>query len=139
MASSGETVHTQLAALAESVNSNGSSAVADAGDPVVSSAVPIYQMSPHPTDRVFIITGMVSEVVDEGTIVTVSTDAEVVVVGNRLVSVGGNVHTKHIGDVPEPTQTTAGSKKEEKEKKETKKETNYRRIKPSTHGSPKGR
>ena len=35
MASSGETVHTQLAAVAESVNSNSPSAVADAGDPVV--------------------------------------------------------------------------------------------------------
>ena len=49
MASSGDTVHTQLAALTESVNSNGSSAVADVGDPVVSSAVAVSQSSPPPT------------------------------------------------------------------------------------------
>ena len=104
-----------MAAVAESVNSNGSSAVADAGDPVVSSAVAVSQSSPPPTDRVFIITGMVSEVVDEGTIVTVSTDADVVVVGNRLVNVDGNLHTKLVA-VPKPTQSTAGSKKEKRKK-----------------------
>ena len=38
-----------MAALAESVNSNGSSAVADVGDPVVSSAVAVSQSSPPPT------------------------------------------------------------------------------------------
>ena len=115
MASSGETVHPQLAAVAESVNSNDSSAVADAGDTVASSAVAVSQSSPPPTRRCPIRLpqedgeppSQERNIIDnEYDSVPVSTGQQIIVAGQVIVVEGPTPKTRQL-DVMPPTQTTA--------------------------------